>query len=144
MEFRLHGRIPIVRADGPDIERSAAGRLAAETVVWLPQGVTPQAGAVWRAVDADRAAVAVAVPSGTIDVEVTVDRAGRVTEIGLERWNGSATPPAPAPFGGTVTATRSFEAVTIAERGTVGWDWHTATQADGEFFRYSIVSARFL
>lgn len=144
MEFRLHGRIPVVRADGPDIARSAAGRLAAETVVWLPQSVTPQAGGAWRAIDAERAVVAVAVPSGTIEVEVTVDRAGRVTEIGLERWNGSAKPPALQPFGGTVTATRSFDAVTIAERGTVGWNWHTSAQSEGEFFRYSIVSARFL
>jgi hypothetical protein len=144
MEFRLHGRIPVVRADGPDIARSAAGRLAAETVVWLPQRVTPQAGGVWRAIDADRAAVAVVVPSGTIDVEVTVDGAGRLTEIALERWNGSATPPALQPFGGSVTATRSFEGVTIADQGTVGWNWHTATQHEGEFFRYSITAARFV
>ena len=144
MEFRLHGRIPVVRADGPDIARSAAGRLAAETVVWLPQSVTPQAGGNWRAIDADRAAVAVPVPSGAIDVEVTVDRAGRLTEIGLERWNASAKPPAREPFGGTVTATRVVDAVTIAGQGAVGWNWHTATKDDGEFFRYSITSARFL
>lgn len=144
MEFRLHGRIPVVRADGPDIARSAAGRLAAETVVWLPQGVTPQAGGSWRAIDADRAAVAVPVPSGTIDVEVTVDRTGRLTEISLERWNGSAKPPALEPFGGTVAATRVFDAVTIAGQGVVGWNWHTAAQDEGEFFRYSITSARFV
>lgn len=144
MEFRLHGRIPVVRAAGEDIERSAAGRLAAETVVWLPQGVTPQAGARWRAIDDDRAAVEVPVPSGTIEVEVTVDRDGRLRDLGLDRWNGSAKPPGPEPFGGEVTAVRTFDSITIAESGVVGWGWHTPAQVEGEFFRYSITSARFL
>jgi hypothetical protein len=144
MEFRLHGRIPVVRADGPDIARSAAGRLAAETVVWLPQGITPQAGASWRPVDDDRAVVAVPVPDGTIDVEVTIGRDGRLRELGLERWNGSSKPPALQSFGGTVSDIDTFDRITVAARGVVGWDWHTEDQADGEFFRYSITSARFL
>lgn len=144
MEFRLHGRVPIVRADGPDIARSAAGRLAAETVVWLPQAITPQAGATWRPVDDDRAAVAVPVPDGTIDVEVTIDQNGQLRELGLERWNGSSKPPTLQPFGGTVSEVRTFDRITVAARGVVGWNWHTDDQDDGEFFRYSITSARFV
>ena len=54
IEFRLHGRIPIVRGSGADIARSANGRLAAETVAWLPAALTPQAGARWIAVDTTR------------------------------------------------------------------------------------------
>ncbi len=57
MEFRLHGLVPVARASGSDVARSAAGRLAAETVAWLPQALTPQAGARWRAMDEARAAV---------------------------------------------------------------------------------------
>ncbi len=45
MEFRLHGIVPVVRASGPDTARSAGGRLAVETVAWLPQTLTPQCGA---------------------------------------------------------------------------------------------------
>jgi len=37
MEFRLHGRIPVGRAAGPDVRRSAQGRLAAETVAGFPR-----------------------------------------------------------------------------------------------------------
>lgn len=144
MEFRLHGRIPVVRADGPDVARSAAGRLAAETVVWLPQALTPQSGATWRALDDDRAVVAVPSPAGALDVEVTIDEDGHLRELGLERWNGSAKPPSPQPFGGTVTAERTFDAITIAARGVVGWGWHTADQDDGRFFRYTITSAHFV
>jgi hypothetical protein len=48
-----------------------------------------------------------------------------------------------APFGGAV----SDEFITpvgvrIAGTGVVGWNWRTADQPDGEFFRYTITSAR--
>lgn len=144
MNFRLHGLVPVVRASGPDVARSAAGRLAAETVAWLPQQLTPQAGARWRANGTDRAVVAVPVPDGTLDVDVTVDDDGRLCELGLERWNGSATPPRPQPFGGHVDTVRRFEDVAIAERGVVGWNWREPDQPEGEFFRFSITAARFL
>ncbi len=57
LEFRLHGLIPVVRSSGPDVRRSAEGRLAAETVVWLPQALAPQSGARWRGIDDQRAVV---------------------------------------------------------------------------------------
>lgn len=90
MEFRFHGRVPVVRASGPGTERSAAGRLAAETVAWLPHALTPQSGAAWRPLDHDRATVSIAGPSGPIDVDVTVDARGRLVEIELQRWNDAA------------------------------------------------------
>ncbi len=100
MEFRLHGLVRVVSAKGPDTARSASGRLAAETVAWLPQAVTPSAGARWRAVDEHRAVVAVDAAGETIEVEMTVDPEGRLVELALERWNGSSKPPAHQRFGG--------------------------------------------
>ena len=55
MHFRLHGLIPVVHSSGPDIARSGAGRLAAETVAWLPQALVPQSGAQWTPIDQHRA-----------------------------------------------------------------------------------------
>lgn len=102
MEFRLHGLIPVVRADGPDIRRSAQGRLAAETVVWLPQALTPQLGARWTPVDDERAIVTLDAAGAHIDVEVAVDGDGRIRRIGLDRWNGSVDPPRLEPFGASL------------------------------------------
>lgn len=144
MEFALHGVVPVVRASGPDVDRSAAGRLAAETVVWLPQALTPQAGATWRPVSPDRAAVALDGPSGPNEVEVTVDGRGRLTELRLDRWRDSTTPPGPAPFGGSVGSSRDVEGVWLAASGVVGWDWRTPAEDDGRFFEYELTSARFL
>ena len=52
MRWRLAGAIPIVSAEGPDVTRSAAGRLASEIVV-APTGFR---AATWAAGgDADTA-----------------------------------------------------------------------------------------
>lgn len=144
VEFRLHGRVPILRSSGPDIARSAAGRLAAETVAWLPHALTPQAGGRWTAIDHHRATVTLDGPDGPIDIDVTVDDNGRLIALGLQRWKDSAKPPGPAPFGGAVDSTfTTAEAVAIAGTGTVGWDWGTSTEADGMFFRYEVIAADF-
>ena len=145
MEFRLHGRIPVVRATGEGVARSAAGRLAAETVCWIPQAVTPQAGARWTPIDERRAAVAVDTPDGPIDVEVTVDGDGRQESLVLQRWNESADPPRYAPFGGDADGEFVTDnGVRVVGGGTVGWDRGTAAQAAGEFFRYRITVLRSL
>ncbi len=139
LEFRLLGLVPVVRATGPDVERSAAGRLAAETVAWLPQALTPQAGAEWLPIDDRRAIVSLGVPGDFVEVEVRVSEAGDLEWLCLQRWNDGAKPPAYASFGGSVNAIHTTDAgVRIAGGGTVGWDWATAAQRDGEFFRYRI------
>lgn len=144
LEFRLHGRIPVVRAEGPDIARSAAGRLAAETVAWLPQALTPQAGAIWTEGHGHHCTVTLPGPDGPVDVRLQIDDDGRLSELQLSRWNDSLKPPAAAPFGGAVTEAFVADGVSIAGVGTVGWDWGTQQQEDGEFFRYTITGARFI
>lgn len=142
IEFRLHGRIPVVRGSGPDIARSATGRLAAETVAWLPHALTPQAGASWTALDHRRATVTLPGPGGPTDVDVAVDDHGVLTALGLQRWKDSAKPPALAPFGGTVDSVFTTpDGVAVAGAGTVGWDWGTPGESDGCFFRYEITTA---
>lgn len=142
--FKFHGRIPVVRASGDDVHRSAQGRLAAETVAWLPQALTPQAGAHWVGIDDKRAMVTLNAAGSDVDVEVAVDTAGQIRWIGLERWNSSAKPPALASFGGSVSSMFTvLNGVSIAGSGAVGWDWHTPWEADGVFFRYQVTAADF-
>ncbi len=144
MEFRLHGLIPVVRATGPDIRRSAQGRLAGETVAWLPQALTPQLGARWTSVDDDRAVVTLSVAGADVDVEVFVDRDGQIRRLVLDRWNGSADPPRLEPFGGSIDSTfATSNGVRIAGTGVVGWGAGTDGDDDGVFFRYRIIDATF-
>ena len=144
MEFRLQGLVPVAQASGPDVARSAAGRLAAETVAWVPQALTPQAGARWSAVDDEHAVVTLDAAGETVDVEVAVDPDGRVVSLGLQRWKDSADPPGFEPFGGRVEDEFvTSEGVHIVGAGAVGWGWATPQWAAGEFFRYRITGATF-
>lgn len=144
MEFRLHGVVPVARASGSDVARSAAGRLAAETVAWLPQALTPQAGAQWTAIDDARAVVTLEAAGATVEVGVEVDADGRLRSIGLQRWKDSDDPPGERPFGGTVDEELLTAAgVRIAGAGAVGWGWGTPQWDEGEFFRYRVTSATF-
>lgn len=142
MEFRFQGIVPVARASGPDTARSAAGRLAAETVAWLPQALTPQVGARWSPLDDRRAVVTLEAGSETVDVEVRVDAEGRLESLCLQRWNDAAKPPAFEPFGGRVEGEHLTEdGVRIAGSGSVGWGWGTAEAVRGVFFRYSVIAA---
>lgn len=143
LEFHLLGLIPVVRASGYDIDRSAAGRLAAETAVWAPQALHPAAGATWHPIDDDRATVTRTVGDEPIDVTLTVDSDGHLQELAMQRWGD----PEPGrfdlhPFGATITKTGTFDGVTIATDGTVGWHHGTDRQSDGEFFRFHITDAQ--
>lgn len=141
MEFRLHGRIPVVKASGPDTARSAAGRLAAETVVWLPQATAPQAGGRWRSVDDTHAVVNLDAAGESTDVRIGVDRSGQLQTVQLQRWNGSTKPPGLRSFGGNLTAElETATGVPVAGEGTVGWDYGTPEWTTGAFFRFELDS----
>jgi len=146
LDFKLHGLIPVARATGIDVLKSARGRLAAETVAWLPQALTPQLGTRWHPIDDHHARVAVPVGDEVVVyVEVAVDDNGVLNEIALQRWNDSAKPPRAVPFGASITMEHiTRDGVRIAGGGSVAWEWGTPAESAGEFFRYTITSARFV
>lgn len=136
--FRLHGRMPVVDAFGEDVAHSAVGRLAAETVVWAPHALV-HPNLRGEEIDEDRATVVVPAGGRDIPVEVEVDRVGGLRGVRLDRWNGSAHPPADEPFGGRITSELVTDSgVRIAGSGSVGWGWRTPSWPAGEFFRFRI------
>ncbi len=145
LDFRLWGIVPVARAAGPDVDRSAAGRLAAETVAWLPQALLPSAGCRWQEGDDTSATASIPVGTDALDVTVTVDDEGLLTELVTRRWGDpdSTGVHRALPFGGAVDAYLDIDGVTIAASGRVGWWWGSDRQADGEFFRYRITDGRF-
>lgn len=142
LDFRLWGLIPVARASGPDVDRSARGRLAAETVAWLPQALTPAAGARWTPVDDERAVVTVPVDDDAFDVTVSVDAEGHLRELSMLRWGDPDGSFAEHRFGSTVEDVATFDGVTIASAGRVAWHRGSDRRDDGEFFRYRITDAR--
>jgi hypothetical protein len=142
MRWRLLGLIPVMAGAGPDVTRSAAGRLAGEASCWLPTafgaaawtgGPNPDtAVATWRIGDAEEA------------VRLRIGPDGRLREVLLQRWgNPDGQPFGRYPFGVAVEAERTFGGVTVPSEVRAGWWWGTDRQETGEFFRAEITEAVF-
>jgi hypothetical protein len=143
MDFRLWGLLPVARASGPDVARSARHRLAAESF-WLPSSLLPSETVRWRGIDDDHAEATVTIDGEAVQVVFRVDGAGAVRSVHLDRWgtpDGGA--PAPHPFGGSLEQPRRFGACTIPTRVSVGWFHATDRAEHGEFFRATIDHAEY-
>jgi hypothetical protein len=142
MRWRLLGVVPVMSASGPDVTASAAGRLAAEALLWLP---TAYRAATWTAGPEPDTAVA-GWRTGDTDeaVLIRVGPEGRLAELRMQRWgdpDGGGF--GRYPFGVAVQGERCFGGVTIASRVRAGWSWGTARQDEGEFFTAEITDAAF-
>jgi len=141
MSWRLLHLIPVVSASGPDVTRSACGRLAGE-IALLP---TAFRGAAWAAgADADTVTATWRFGHGTETARLRVDAEGRLTAVVVDRWgNPGGGPFGRCPFGVSVAAESDFGGITIPSQFRAGWWWGTPRQRDGEFFRAEITSAEF-
>ena len=84
------GLVPIIRAAGPDVARSAAGRAAAEAV-WVPTALLPRYGAHWCTED-DHSVVA---DFAVGDEQVRV----AFSSTALSGWSSASKLPMGAPAG---------------------------------------------
>lgn len=144
MMWRLFSRLPVVDTTGPDVARSAAGRLAvdaflvptaflAQAVTWLPHEDPSTVTARWS------------IDSYDMEVDMTVAEDGRLVTVTMGRWgNPSRRPWGIYPFGGWTSDERTFDGVTTATRLTGGWFFGTSAWPDGEFFRAKITDITYL
>jgi hypothetical protein len=84
MRWKLFGIIPIVSVAGPNITRSATGRVAAESV-WLPSRLCRD-DVSWMAPDALHAHASFTVLGERVELAFAVDDTGGPKSIKLKRW----------------------------------------------------------
>jgi hypothetical protein len=139
MRWKLLGLIPVMRADGPDVSRSAAGRCAAEGV-WLPTALLPRFGVEWSADDDRHVTARLRLDTHEVEVHLALDDEARVHACWFDRWGDPDGTGAYAlhPFGMETTAHRTFDGVTIPAAGRAGWHWGTDRWPDAAFFRYEL------
>ncbi|CRK52976.1 conserved hypothetical protein [Rhodococcus sp. RD6.2] len=139
MRWRLGGLVPVMSAADDDVTRSAAGRLAIESVL-LP---TACVGMRWSE-DEQGLHLHSAIDGHENTVDVTIGEDGRLGGAQLQRWG---TPPGGDfglhTFGVSVDEERDFGGVSIASAFRAGWWWGTDRQDEGEFFRARVSSALF-
>jgi hypothetical protein len=140
MRWNLFGRIPMIRASGRDITRSAAGRVAAESV-WLPSLLCDD-HVTWRDGNGAVAHAGVVIDGQAIDLALLLNQ-GCLQSLALSRWghpDGGRF--REVPFGGVVEQEATFDGYTIPARMSVGWYFGTDRfDTDGRFFHVTIVDA---
>src|SRR6266516_3935597 len=143
MRWRLAGRVPVLSAAGPNIDRSAAGRVALDAVFVPTAFLSDQV--TWRpGPDPDSAVAQWTVGEQVLPVELRVGPDGALRSVSMPRWgNPGGRPWAHYPCGGTLDDERDFGGITPPTRLRAGYFFGTDEWAEGEFFRATITSATF-
>lgn len=136
LRWRLFGLVPMVRAAGADIDRSARGRLAAESVM-LPTALSPRHGVAWSRAEGGWLRAEWAVDGVRQEILVELGGDGRPLRVKTMRW---ADPDGQGwrevPFGAFIEEERDFSGLKIPSRLLAGW-WPDTDRyrREGEFFR---------
>jgi hypothetical protein len=134
VEFYAVRAVPVAHARGQDVRRSAAGRLAAESIM-APASLLPSRGVRWEVEGPDAIRATLRIAGEPHAVTLGLDETGRVLRASLLRWGDLTVDKRFSwiPFGVDVDAERTFEGVTIPSEVRVAW-WYGAAQ-HYEFYR---------
>jgi len=140
--FRLFGLLPIVRAAGPDVSRSARGRLAGEAI-WNPASLLPQRGVVWEPRDGGSARATLTVDGEPVRLTLAITPEGGLRSVMLERWGNQTETGryAAIPFGVEVLEEGEFHGYTVPRRLRGGW-WYGSERCF-DFFHPEIRRVQF-
>lgn len=143
MRWKLLGLVPVLRARGPDVSRSAAARAAGEGT-WIPTAILPRFGVEWVAVEDTRLVSRHRLDRHVLEYDHLLDGDGRIRCTRFERWGDpdSTGRFSYHPFGVETTAHRTFGGLTVPAAGRAGWHHGTDRWEDGVFFEYEITDLR--
>ncbi len=121
MVHRAFGRLPLVDESGPDLARSAAGRLVSE-MIWTPAvALDPAVG--WKPVNDDTAMALLPYAGETYEVSLTVAADGTLRKVTMPRWARTDRGPYRLhPFGAEIHAETTFGGFTVPTEVTAGYD----------------------
>jgi hypothetical protein len=141
--FWLFGLIPIVRASGPDHQRSAFGRVVAEAAFWSPASLLPSEHVRWQPLDDNSAQAIVRYGGFEQAVEIHVDGSGAPTRVRIQRWSNvnADREYREQPFGGELSEFRRFAGYRLPTRVEGGN--HIGTSDYFPFFRADVMEIRF-
>lgn len=145
MSWRLFGLVPFVRAEGPEVWRSAAERAAGESI-WVPSAVAPGTGTDWVSSAPDRLSAVIDTDGHRLRVEHRIDADGRLTGSSFLRWGDPDRTGTwqEHPFGVEIAEHHRFGSVQIPSRGEAGWHHGTERWAEGVFFRFELTDYELL
>ncbi|WP_024332844.1 DUF6544 family protein [Gordonia hirsuta] len=139
---RIAGKIAVVDESGPDVSRSAAGRLVCE-LCWVP-AATLGPDVTWSAVDDDTARVSLDYAGATYDAEFTIDAAGGLRSVRTRRWASlDGQPYRLHEFGAQIHRSGTFGGFTVPQHVTVGYGFGGSEWPAGAFIEIVLDDAVF-
>jgi hypothetical protein len=144
VQWRLAGIVPLIKGRGPDVDRSAAGRLAAEGAMvpaaLLGPSVTWQEGE-----ERDTVIATWHLGGHVIPTTLHIADDGTLTKVTLMRWGSPNGPPAGEhPFAALLSEPVTFDGITVPTRWEAGWFYGTPAWEKGRFFEAKITGTRFV
>ncbi|MBX7133359.1 MAG: hypothetical protein K1X67_11855 [Fimbriimonadaceae bacterium] len=142
MCWKILGLVPIIRAEGKDVTRSAAGRMFGE-LTWLPSALL-ETGVTWQALAEDRIRAVSKVAGIDVALDLEIDPAGRVLSASSDRWGNPDGAYSMGRFGVIVEDEATFGGFTIPSKIRAGWRYGSeAFESQGVFFKANILEAEF-
>lgn len=134
--FWLFNMVPVVRASGPDHQRSAFGRVVAEAAFWAPASLLPGDNVSWTLVDDNTARATVRYGQYIQAVDITVDSSGAPIKVVVQRWSNENPDKIfrEQPFGGFLSEFREFDGYRLPTHVEGGNHFGTA-----DYFPFYIV-----
>ncbi|MFF4161240.1 DUF6544 family protein [Streptomyces sp. NPDC001678] len=138
--WRLLGVVPVVSGSGPDVTRSAAGRLACEIPLVPAAALGPSV--TWEPGDERHAVARVRVDGEVFPVTFTVSLSGVLESVCLARWgdpdhHGYRAHAFGAAFEGEVRC----GAFTLPRTVRAGWWYGSGRWREGEFIHFIVEAA---
>jgi hypothetical protein len=142
VRHRALNAITVARAHGPDLARSAGGRLAAE-IVWVP-AVALTSAVHWTPGDDSHVTALISYEQWTHEVTLTVAPSGAVQRVSVPRWARVGKQPWRTHlFEALLHEQATFDGYTVPLRTTAGYDLNPARPADSSFITQVIDSASY-
>ncbi|MBN2608852.1 MAG: hypothetical protein JXA64_07030 [Candidatus Fermentibacteraceae bacterium] len=143
LDWKVLGVIPVMRASGSDVTRSAAGRVKAE-MLWLPSAFL-QSGARISQEDPGHITIDLSLHGDDSPVTIEIDSEGRPVSLRMKRWgNPLGEGYGLHDFGAFMEDEKTFGGYTIPSKLRVGWFFGTDRfEREGQFFRVTIDEATF-
>ncbi len=142
MRWKLLGLLPVIQVEGPDVTRSAIGRMLGECI-WLPSVLCQQAQ--WTAVDDTHAQATLSYLGETTQLNFILSPTGQVEQFRFQRWgNPEGAEHHYVDFGGYVDGEGTFGGYIIPTQIRGGWYFGCdCFESEGDFFHASIDEAMY-
>ena len=141
--FWLLGLLPVVRASGPDHQRSSFGRLIADSTFWAPASMLPGRYVSWQTLGENSARAVAQYGDLEQAIDLHVAETGQPERIVFQRWS-NANPERRhhlQPFGGDFSDFESFEGYRLPTTVVAGN--HYGSDDYFPFFKARVTRVRF-